>query len=302
MCSGTNLRIDMTNLCWNAPRYVHSVISWLDAPRTSAAAAKNIHELHFVLSKSDMFNLAWWLQNAAALALISLLKVKVDHSVGGGGIWSCSKHGVTTCNPRHQLISESLVLGVAAVDRYDKSINLSGSWMLMVWCCTLKYQSGSRASVRSTEEVAEAGLALVLVLGLRSRGGGSLEAALSRGEGEATLLLVSASPWYHDHIGLKMSSTLCSLHRSRTLSAALPSALPRLLALCLAPVSSPLWCSIRGVASAGVGLWAQYLDKYLVISLHCTMAIIEGWQDSALVCQTSKVFPAETCANFQSDF
>ena len=98
----------------------------------------------------------------------------------------------------------------------------------------MKYQSGSRASVRSTEEVAEAGL--VLVLGLRSRGGGSLEAALGRGEGEATLLLVSASPWYHDHIGLKMSSTLCSLHRSRTLSAALP----RLLALCLAPVSSPL--------------------------------------------------------------
>ena len=133
-------------------------------------------------------------------------------------------------------------------DRYDKSINLSGSWVVMVGCCTLKYQSGSRASVRSTEEVAEAGLVLVLVLGLLTRGGGSLEPALGRGGGGAALLLVSASPWYQDHIGLKMSSTLCSLHRSRTLSSALPSvlpsvlpsALPRLLALCLGPVSSPL--------------------------------------------------------------
>ena len=131
-------------------------------------------------------------------------------------------------------------------DRYDKSINLSGSWVVMVGCCTLKYQSGSRASVRSTEEVAEAGLVLVLVLvlGLLTRGGGSLEPALGRGGGGAALLLVSASPWYHDHIGLKMSSTLCSLHRSRTLSSALPSvlpsALPRLLALCLGPVSRPL--------------------------------------------------------------
>ena len=115
-------------------------------------------------------------------------------------------------------------------------------------CCTLKYQSGSRASVRSTEEVAEAGLVPVLVLGLLTRGGGSLEPALGRGGGGAALLLVSASPWYQDHIGLKMSSTLCSLHRSRTLSSALPSALPsvlpsalpRLLALCLGPVSSPL--------------------------------------------------------------
>ena len=110
----------------------------------------------------------------------------------------------------------------------------------MVGCCTLKYQSGSRASVRSTEEVAEA----ALVLGLLTRGGGSLEPALGRGGGGAALLLVSASPWYHDHIGLKMSSTLCSLHRSRTLSSALPSvlpsALPRLLALCLGPVSRPL--------------------------------------------------------------
>ena len=127
-------------------------------------------------------------------------------------------------------------------DRYDKSINLSGSWVVMVGCCTLKYQSGSRASVRSTEEVAEAGL--VPVLGLLTRGGGSLEPALGRGGGGAALLLVSASPWYQDHIGLKMSSTLCSLHRSRTLSSALPSvlpsALPRLLALCLGPVSSPL--------------------------------------------------------------
>ena len=102
----------------------------------------------------------------------------------------------------------------------------------------MKYQSGSRASVRSTEEVAEA--ALVLVLGLLIRGGGSLEPALGRGGGGAALLLVSASPWYQDHIGLKMSSTLCSLHRSRTLSSALPSALPRLLALCLGSVSSPL--------------------------------------------------------------
>ena len=127
-------------------------------------------------------------------------------------------------------------------DRYDKSINLSGSWVVMVGCCTLKYQSGSRASVRSTEEVAEAGL--VLVLGLLTRGGGSLEPALGRGGGGAALLLVSASPWYQDHIGLKMSSTLCSLHRSWTLSSVLPSvlpsALPRLLALCLGPVSSPL--------------------------------------------------------------
>ena len=129
-------------------------------------------------------------------------------------------------------------------DRYDKSINLSGSWVVMVGCCTLKYQSGSRASVRSTEEVAEAGLVLVLVLGLLTRGGGSLEPALGRGGGGAALLLVSASPWYQDHIGLKMSSTLCSLHRSRTppsvLPSALPSALPRLLALCLGPVSRPL--------------------------------------------------------------
>ena len=125
-------------------------------------------------------------------------------------------------------------------DRYDKSINLSGSWVVMVGCCTLKYQSGSRASVRSTEEVAEAGL--VLVLGLLTRGGGSLEPALGRGGGGATLLLVSASPWYHDHIGLKMSSTLCSLHRtlSSALPSVLPSALPRLLALCLVPVSRPL--------------------------------------------------------------
>ena len=114
--------------------------------------------------------------------------------------------------------------------------------MVMVGCCTLKYQSGSRASVRSTEEVAEAGLVLmlVLVLGLLTRGGGSLEPALGRGGGGAALLLVSASPWYHDHMGLKMSSTLCSLHRSRTLPSALPSALPRLLALCLGPVSRPL--------------------------------------------------------------